>query len=336
MHFFARLWEIQMIATTLSERLTDSQLLPWRARHLGGPVNTLFGVHLRRQRLLYEIKKNYADKPNDITVMVGIKNRVNYRLENSLKSLRSQSYPERLITILVVDYGNEIEDSIKLKKICTRYNAKLLTVNNRNVWNKSHCFNIAIKNTSTKYLMTNDADMIYSSNYIEEAVNALKKNPLNLILGEMRDLPCEMALPLKKHVENNTLPNAEILTQQAKLRKSHTQTGKENENAHISILITYTLFFKTIHGYDEFYEYWGLEDNDMYRRFYYFGLKPHNISNKAFYLHQWHEKFEGLKHDNLKQKIKRNRDYYYNNHSIIRNKDSWGELPMDETTSTSQ
>ncbi len=313
-----------MIATTFSEKLTDSRLLPWRARHLGGPINTLLGVHVRRQRLLRKIKNDYADKPDDITIMIGIKNRVNYRLENSLKSLRAQSYAQNLITILVVDYGNEIEDSLKLRKICERYNAQLLTVNNRTVWNKSHCFNVAIKNTTTKYLMSNDADMIMSANYLEEAINLLKDNPLSLVLGEMRDLPCEMESALKKYVDDNTVPDAEMLKHQTKVRKTHTQAGKELENAHISISVTYTLFYKMIRGYDEFYEYWGWEDNDMFRRFCYFGLKPKNIADRAFYLHQWHEQFEGLQKDKVNKTIQRNQKYYNNNHSIIRNKDNWG------------
>jgi len=305
-------------------------------RHLGGPLNTLIGAPLRRRRLLKVINDSHTEKPDDITIMIGIKNRVNYRLANSLKSLRSQTYPNNLIKIIVVDYENDEENSAKLKKICALHDAKILRVNNRPVWNKSHCFNVAIKHTTTKFLMSNDADMIMSSNFIESVVNTLKSNPLSLVLAEMRDLPEAMESTLKKYAEENSVPDIEFLKANTKVRKTHTQLGKENENAHISILATYTFFYHCIHGYDEFYELWGAEDNDMFRRFYYFGLTPKNINDRAFYMHQWHQQFEGLQKDNIKATIKRNQDYYYNNHSIVRNKDSWGKLPAEETSCTNR
>ena len=50
------------------------------------------------------------------------------------------------------------------------------------------------------------------------------------------------------------------------------------------------------------------------------------IKNKSIYLHQWHPKYQGLKKiKGYKKQIEKNRKYFKNTNSIIRNKNRWGE-----------
>ena len=46
-------------------------------------------------------------KKEDITVVIGVKNRFDHRLENAFKSIRSQDYPQKLIKITLVDYDSD-------------------------------------------------------------------------------------------------------------------------------------------------------------------------------------------------------------------------------------
>lgn len=314
-----------MFFTRLSENLTNSKLIPWRFRYLGGPINTMIGVHLRRIKLTKKIKNELDGLPDDITIMIAVKGRLGYRLINNLKSIREQSYPQSLIKIIIVDYDNSEEDSSWLREISKKYDVNLISVSNKPVWNKSHCFNVAIRSVDTKYVMANDADMIISQNYISEAIKKLKKNPLGLILNVMLDLPQDVEKYLIDCSQENREIDLNYLKNCASIRRTYTQIN-EDEEVHIAIFVTFAFFLKMIHGYDEFYKYWGSEDNDMYRRLCYFGLKTVDISDTAFYMHQWHEKYEGVQHEGLREIIKRNSEYFYNNHSIIRNGNKWGEV----------
>ncbi len=313
-----------MFLNRLSERLTDCNYIPWRMRYLGGPLNTLVGVHFRRRKLKQLIAREYSTKPDDITVMICIKGRMDFRLENNLRSIRSQTYPKELIKIVVVDYDNHEEDAKKLRSLCEKFEAKIIRVTNRPVWNKSHAFNVALRHVETKFLMTNDADMILSQNYIEESIKSIKSKPLSLVLNVMLDLSEDSVEELELYAKNGHVPDTENLKSNTIKRKTYTDIVGADE-MHIAIFVTYSIFCKIIRGYDEFYTFWGSEDNDMYRRLHYFGLETINLKNRAYYMHQWHPKYEGVQHPGLNEVIKKNRDYFNLNHSIIRNDNNWGE-----------
>jgi hypothetical protein len=79
-----------------------------------------------------------------------------------------------------------------------------------------------------------------------------------------------------------------------------------------------------VRGYDEYYQEWGSEDDDLMRRFKYLGLESRVLDSGSFYLHQWHPKYEGLPDGRNTAQIERNRLYFEKNHSILRNDRDWG------------
>jgi hypothetical protein len=93
---------------------------------------------------------------------------------------------------------------------------------------------------------------------------------------------------------------------------------------HPAITFTFTAFYHHIRGYDEFYEVWGLDDDDLIQRFSYLGLEVRKLESGSFYLHQWHPKFEGVPGGKDHIQVQRNRAYQMRNHSIVRNDDEWG------------
>ncbi len=291
-----------------------NKLLPYRLTYRGGIINTIIRAPLRRRTLLANVKNELLEQPNTVTVVIGIKNRSDYRLRNALWSLAKQKYDKALLDIIVIDYGSETEHQSNSQKLCDEFGAECVLLANAKEFNKSNCLNYAIKRTDSKFLLSSDVDVIFPQNYIEIMVDKLLQNPLSVVYSRMNDLP-ESSTPLLKKLYDNNLPIAfdELLS-----HCSPRGTGIHNAG----INGTYTIFYKYIRGYDEFFCGWGVEDNDLMVRFERLGLDICSIF-PITYLHQWHPKGEGI--IDYKATAKRNRVYYEKAKSIIRNPDSWGE-----------
>ena len=130
-----------------------------------------------------------SSSKEDITIVIGVKNRCDYRIINALKSLRNQDYDNRLINIVVVDYESSRDMIKKYEEICSRFDATYLRIENKPIWNKSHCLNIAIRQVSTKYLCSSDVDVFFEKNYISECVRTLQKDPYQVLISNFYNTP---------------------------------------------------------------------------------------------------------------------------------------------------
>lgn len=289
--------------------------LPWRLTHRGGIFNTCVRAPLRRWRLRRQLLNKSAYVPNAITVVIPVRNRADHRLRNTLSTLAAQDYPRELIQITVVDYGSAMEARRSTASLCTEYNAKIIELPGKGVWNKPKCANYAIKRCQTEFLMSVDADNIFPTNFISELISALKSEPLSVVYSQMLDLDEDRVPLLMELSERNlSVPYEEL---------EKTAVSRGAGDKHPGTFGTYTLFFNFIRGYDEQYEEWGWEDNDIMERFIRLGLERISIKTKAKFLHQWHPKGEGSK--NWRQSAMRNRIYYEGTSSIMRNQKGWGE-----------
>ena len=149
----------------------------------------------------------------DVTVIIGVKNRLDYRITNALKSLRNQTYDQNLIKIILVDYNSNKKLIRKYKKICKKYNTDYVRVSNQPVWSRSHCLNIAIKRTKTKYILTSDVDIIFEKNYIKTVIKKLQIKPYRVIVCKMLDSAKD---DINKHTD--IIKNYEALKTKAKFR----------------------------------------------------------------------------------------------------------------------
>jgi len=273
---------------------------------------------------LIKLKAMVSDLPkrNDITVVIGVKNRCDFRLINALKSIRNQDYNKKLIDIILVDYDSDKNFIKTYKEICKQHTVNYIRIENKPVWSRSHCLNIGIKKAKTKYTLTTDTDMIFEKNYIRTAIEELQKSPSQIIVAEMHGT-----------VEGNITPDTDVIKDYKKLKKirrkmKDIEKVKDSEYFYgKSINLTYTKFYHHIHGYDEFFEVWGAEDDDLMKRFLLLGLTMTEITSKTSYIHQWHPRWEGTELKSLEDKqYKKNFNYYLDNNSIIRNKDGWGKI----------
>ncbi|MEN8131038.1 MAG: glycosyltransferase [Pseudomonadota bacterium] len=280
-----------------------------------GRVLPLRGI--ARASLMRATLRNEISRPNDVTVVLGVRNRCDYRLTNALRSIRAQAYPADRVQINVVDYGSTPRVGRKVIEVCEYHGARYLRVNDAPVWSRSHCLNIGIKLAETKFLLTSDVDIVFSPNYLAEAVHLLAESPASVVYSAMRDLPEESAEKLERAADTG-----ENLQFHDWAERCNPRYGRD---FHPSIGMTYTALFQLIRGYDEYYKVWGFEDDDLFRRFRYMGLKPRTMGMNSFYLHQWHLKLEGVLDQEDVLQIQKNRVYFGKHHSILRNDRNWGQ-----------
>jgi hypothetical protein len=267
------------------------------------------------------IKNNVIDKhlfneseKKNVTVILGVRDRLDYRLENAFESIRNQDYDQALIDIILVDYGSKNKFVSGFKKLCKKYNVKYIRKCS-DKWSRSHALNIGIKNVKTKFILCSDVDIIFEKNYVRECINRLIENPFQVLWNTMLDLPegrlsCGDKIGKSyEELKNSAIPRAQI--QNLKYPYGN------------SIIFTLTRFFYDIRGYDENYTVWGSEDKDINERFKMMGLKIKNIGNKSSFLHQWHESYEGLSEEERGQ-IKKNSNYFYQAYTLLRNETGWG------------
>jgi predicted glycosyltransferase involved in capsule biosynthesis len=255
-------------------------------------------------------------QPDDITVLIGVKNRSDQRLVNALRTIRTQTHPVEMVRPMVVDYGSSQAHADRTERECKEYGAEYVRVEAAGEWSRARCLNIGIRRATTKFLLTSDVDMVFSPRYVADAVAALKARPLAVVCAPMRDLPQQSVDPFWQFAETGRGIDLEYWKAQSLCRF---EVG-----FHPSVATSYTAFFQLLRGYDEFFAVWGEEDRDLMRRLTNLGLSPEPINSESFYLHQWHPKYEGVNAEVGAPVIKRNRTYFRQHHTIIRNDHDWG------------
>ena len=268
-----------------------------------------------RNWLRWTILPHERARLDDITVLIAVRNRSDYRLANALSSVRAQTYPAKLVTIIVVDYGSEPASMRETAALCRANGASYVRIE-ASVWSRSRSMNVGIRQTTTKYLLIADADIIFSPRYLADSVAALRSSPLSVIYAPMHDLPEETTEVVKGAAGMNGDRDLALWKSWCSPRCGWA--------FHPSIAFTFTAYFQCIRGFDEFYEIYGAEDMDLSRRFAYLGLEPKLLNFDSFYLHQWHPKFEGIPDGEHNTQIERNRVYHGQTYSIVRNNRQWG------------
>ena len=222
---------------------------------------------------------------SDITFVMVIKNRDRKRAERCIDSLLNQTYPSEVI---VVDFGSddkswypEVFKDITLIEV-TR---------DTEVFNKCRALNIGFKHAQTKYVVSTDIDIIFASNFAEEVNRAFMDNEKSVVLCQKIDLD---------------------------------ENGDEDDlhepSASGSCIGLPREWVNKVHGYDEYYTYWGREDNDLVDRAMADGLEVVWITEKTKMWHQWHKPA-------INSTLDEN-DLYYRQEDkgIERNPNGWGEL----------
>ena len=252
-----------------------------------------------------------------ITVIYPYRNRELSRIKNSLDSLAGQSNKD--FSVLFVDYGSDFEISASIKELLQHYKfvKYIYSFHNNQPWSRSKAINIGLRIAETEYVFIADIDIIFHKKFIHTLAELKTKN------------------------QNVYFQVGYLNEDESKLLKefdSYTITSKSiPEGQGLSLFKLNALL--TIGGFDEFFHFWGAEDEDVHSRLQNAGFSSKFYNGEILLLHQWHKVFENLEKDKLtcelslsdvfhlnKQKLRFNQKNYI----IKANNENWGKVIMEK------
>ncbi len=203
------------------------------------------------------------------SILFAYRDRDQLRIRNCLESLEIQSQKD--FEVVFVDYGSTTENSKKLKEVLSDFSfvRYYYVAHPGLLWNKSKAFNYGIKKSNSDYIVTADIDLIFHPEFIE--------NIDSLAFRDSFTIFSYAYLPESLNVQK--ISGKEF----ADLKATHT--------GHITGSGLYPKkALEEIHGFDEFYHFYGSEDEDLFTRLENYGLKkiqePFNML-----AHQWHPRY---------------------------------------------
>ncbi len=200
-----------------------------------------------------------------LSVIYPYRNRDAERVERSIRSLFSQDLIERF-EIILVDYGSDeiIQEQIKslLKKFpSVRY---VFNPTQGMPWSRSHALNTGLKLATADYIFTADVDMIFDASFGSIAERLIQTD--KAVFFSVGYLP-------EKFDYNKPIKEKDYL---------------RSESYALGLALIEKNALEKIRGYDEFYCFWGMEDNDIHHRLQASGCKCSYFESSVLLYHQWH------------------------------------------------
>lgn len=214
---------------------------------------------------------------NYISIIYPFRNRDVSRVHLSLKSLQAQT--RNNFKVVFVDFGSDFDFAKPAELVVGEFDfATYVYVGHPGLlWNKSKALNYGIKMVATEFIITSDVDVIFSQNFVEIVSKLAETHSFSLFkIGYLSKAVTEQQ---QKQLNLNSI-----------------------ETTHIGDTFGIGLFPKSllekVGGLDEFFHFYGSEDEDLNYRIKAFGAKL-NVCNDGLLYHQWHERYPRKKDDQL-------------------------------------
>ncbi|TXE05870.1 glycosyltransferase [Gelidibacter salicanalis] len=210
-------------------------------------------------------------------LLYAYRNRDISRVRLSLESLRLQTYEN--FEVIFVDYGSQDNYSKAVEIIVNEFEfAKYWYVGHPGLlWNKSKALNFGIKKAHSEFIIIADVDVLFTEHFLETAVKLSQSNSFSLFkIGY-----------LSKEVTEQ---------QQQHLNLNHIQTTHIGDTFGIGLFPKFAL--EAIGGLDEFFHFYGSEDEDLNSRILMSGTLRNNCDDLLLY-HQWHERYPQKRKESL-------------------------------------
>lgn len=205
---------------------------------------------------------------NNLTIVIPNRNRKFEVVRRSLNSIGTQLSEQ--VKLVVVDYGSPLDYQQQLVEVVQAYPFidLILCPTQHQLWSKSRCINMVLKNCETSHFMVCDMDMIWHPQFIAMELAALHAQQAQYYsVGIMTEATSALD-------QDFALYDVKFLT---------------NEDA-TGITIFPTQALKNINGFDEFYHGWGAEDSDAHLRLKNSGIPVVFKNDMVYFKHQWHPK----------------------------------------------
>ena len=297
--------------------LLRHKMRPWKHRHMRAWDYFITRV-LNRFRLLRQpVPENSKE---DVTVILPVRNRYNFRLDNTLKSISQQDYCSDLVKVVLVDYGSDPKFEEHYRSVCDQYDADYFRVDGPMKWNLSHATNLIIRRTSSKYVLCTGMDLMLSPHFIKEGIRQVSKKPGLMHIATMYETP--------EGLINGLLDPLDMDSLREKSKLMYRQDAWPfTRNPGINMGLKH--YYERIRGYDERYTLWGYEDDDFVKRMELSGLRVTNDNSQIYCIHQFHPIERVLEPEKFNPTLQLNWRMLKNDHSIIRNSSGWGNLKRE-------
>ncbi len=252
------------------------------------------------------------------SVIIGIRDRYDYRINNALASLRAQKPGRGLLEVLLVDYGSDRKYRGCFDALCAEYSVVGVWTGTANQWNRAHCMNIGIKFASQEFVLFSDVDIIFDEMYVKNCMCIPQSSPGIAVYSDM--------LELGREHESQLLRSPLGIKRLKRFAVARACVRKNSLFPYGSSILFVPRFpLVAMRGFDESFKLWGCEDVDLLQRLSLCGIQFAKLT-ESFHLHQWHERFENVKaNSGLRRQIDLNFDYLARQSSIVRNLESWGD-----------
>lgn len=199
-----------------------------------------------------------------VTVVYCYRNRELPRVKRSLDSLNVQT--NKNFKVIFIDYGSSSVLMNEVQKIVSKYSfCEYVYSDTRGMhWNRSHALNTGIRLAETEFVFTADIDMIFKKNFIEKLCGVAKDDCVSFF----------QVYYLPERFSN--------------WKNISSKTYETSKKFALGLSLLPVKIIKSIGGYDEFYCFWGLEDNDLEHRLSTAGVKTKFYDDEVLMYHQWH------------------------------------------------
>ena len=206
-----------------------------------------------------------------ISIIYAHRNRDVKRIVHSLESLKRQKLQN--FEVIFVDFGSEDNLVDELEGLSGNfpffsfYHLPVAQV----LWNKSKALNYGIKKARGEYVFIADIDLVFHP----ETTQMLQKiaEPKKYYLFKLGYLESDESLKLQGEYDFNVLKPSRY--------------GEVN-----GMILSSKRSLLDINGLDEFFHFYGAEDEDLFSRLETAGYQKH-YREEAYFYHQWHQSFSG-------------------------------------------
>ena len=236
------------------------------------------------------------------SIIIPVKNRCDFRLENAVKSLCNQEIEPKYYEIILIDYGS---DSANYSNICNKYGIRYIRTEGESFFHDARARNIGIKQSNGKYIVSTNSDILFPDSFLNELLYHLKSYTESFLLWKRYNVNA-------KNVPSKTYKD---------LLKIATP---EDDSAQGDCQVFPKPWAEQVGGFDEDYVGWGWVDIDLTERAGQSGLNVRLIRNNTPLLHQNHPTCQEARHyDNLRNSA----IFHYKHNQIKRNEMiEWGKI----------
>jgi hypothetical protein len=209
----------------------------------------------------------------EISFIIGFRNRDLKRVRSFIESVAAQTLSN--FELIFLDYGSEPSLAEKVKTEVESYSfAHYHYIDTRGQnWNRGRCLNEAATRATGTHIFTCDVDFVFVPEFTQHLKTLLSNGqPEYFKVGFMKQ-----DTPLKKQF-------------------SEEDVDYYSDADAIGAILVPKSVFEEIGGFDEYFEIWGLEDNDLLYRLRKKGYALQVQTKHCFIYHIWHlpAKQEGI------------------------------------------